>query len=250
MSEHTQDQQSWPRKPAGKVPARPRQRKEGVVRRVGATAAFLADASRRRPAGRRVLKVVIVLLTLGGVAMLSYPSLTHLWAKRIQTRLERTFQTHSVEEVEAYRKKEIKPGEALTKLIIPRLGVTTIVVEGTSGNALRAGAGHYEGTPLPGEPGNVAIAGHRTGFGQPFRNIDKLKQGDEIVLETPLGRYTYKVVGPFDGHPNPWVTFPTDFTVLTPTPDASLTLTTCDPPHTSTNRLIVRAMLVKSEIPT
>lgn len=244
------DREIWPSQSAGPVESRERRRKEGPARRAGATIAFLADAARRRPAGRRALWVLVILLALAGVAMMAYPSFTHFWAKRIQGTLQKQFETHETREIEAYRKREVRPGAALTRLEIPSLRVSTIVVEGTSGNALRAGAGHYEGTPLPGEAGNVAIAGHRTGFGQPFRHIDKLKEGDLVILSTPLGRYTYKVVGAFDGHPNPWVTFPTDFTVLAPTPEPSLTLTTCDPPHTSKNRLIVRAVLVKSEIAT
>ena len=68
-----------------------------------------------------------------------------------------------------------------------------MVVEGTGASALRAGAGHYPNTPLPGEEGNVAIAGHRTTYGKPFANLDRLKPGDEIILETPVGKYTYKV---------------------------------------------------------
>ena len=119
-------------------------------------------------------------------------------------------------------------------------------MEGTTGNALRAGAGHYTTTPLPGERGNVAIAGHRTGFGEPFRHLDAMRPGDIITLETPVGNYTYEVMADVDGHKNPWVTHPRDFSVIAPTQEAVLTLTTCDPPHTSLKRLIVRAKLIKS----
>ena len=66
-------------------------------------------------------------------------------------------------------------------------------MEGTSASALRAGAGHYPQTPLPCEGGNVAIAGHRTTYGKPFANVDRLAKGDVIVLETPVGSCTYEV---------------------------------------------------------
>ena len=85
---------------------------------------------------------------------------------------------------------------------------------------------------------------HRTGFGEPFRHLEKLTKGDEVSLQTPFGTFLYKVIGPFDGHGNPWITGPEDWGVVGPTPTASLTLTTCDPPHTSLNRLIVRLVLV------
>ena len=62
--------------------------------------------------------------------------------------------------------------------MIPALNVDTVVVEGTGATALRAGAGHYPNTPLPGEEGNVAIAGHRTTYGKPFANLDRLAVGD------------------------------------------------------------------------
>ena len=67
------------------------------------------------------------------------------------------------------------------------------MVEGTTQDALRAGAGHYPETALPCGAGNVAIAGHRTTFGQPFNRLDEVAPGAEITLETPLGTCTYRV---------------------------------------------------------
>lgn len=239
----------WPASGAGPVPARPPLRKEGAVRRATATIGFLADASRRRPAGRRVLWIAVSVLAIVGVTMISYPFATQVWAKRIQS--GKTKQFAGDELLEAYKRKDVKAsigeGDALTRLRIPKLKISVIVVEGVSGNALRAGAGHYPTSALPGEPSNVAIAGHRTGFGQPFRHVDKLRQGDQILLETPVGRYTYRVLGPFDGHGNPWVTHPLDWSPIGATPTPMLTLTTCDPPHTSKDRLIVRAELINTE---
>ncbi|MGH2830493.1 MAG: sortase domain-containing protein, partial [Actinomycetota bacterium] len=154
----------WPSNAAGPVSDRPEPRKEGAVRRVGATIGFLADASRRRPAGRRVLWVFVSILGIVGVLLISYPFATQVWAKRIQSSKNKEFAADEL--LQAYKRNDVKgvvgEGEALTRLRIPKLKVNVIVVEGTSGNALRAGAGHYETSALPGEPSNVAIAGHRT----------------------------------------------------------------------------------------
>jgi sortase A len=216
--------------------------KETGTRRVLGSAGFLFDAARRRKGGRIFLWTLVVGLAIGGVVLLTYPMLTDFWAHRRQSGLAKQFTAPS--QIQAYRDRRIPVGGALTRLRIPKLGVNVIVVEGISGNALRAGAGHYPDTPLPGELGNVAIAGHRTGFGEPFRHLERMRKGDRIILETPIGRYVYEVTGPFDGHANPWITGPKDWTVLTSGIGAELTLTTCDPPHTSKNRMIVRAALV------
>ncbi len=129
-------------------------------------------------------------------------------------------------------------GDALARLEIPRIGVDAVVVAGVSPTDLKKGPGHYPGTPMPGQLGNSAIAGHRTTYGQPFFDLDDLEPGDEIVVTTIQGRFVYRmtgseIVGPDAGH-----------VVLTTDPNvARLTLTTCDPKYTATNRLIVYAEL-------
>lgn len=132
-------------------------------------------------------------------------------------------------------------------MIIRKLGVDLIVAEGTTGESLRGGAGHYLQTPYPGDIGNLAIAGARATLGEPFRHIDELREGDEIELIVPTHRFIYRVVPAFGGHANPWVTTPHDLSTLEPTDYPALTLTTTDPPHSSKNRLIVRLRLVRSE---
>lgn len=245
----TRSAELWPEAASGPLPTRLPPRHEPLVKRVFATVGFLADATRRRRAGRRGLWLVVVLLAASGVGMLMYPFYTHFYAHKEQTKLVKQIEQYEgTRGVELYKRQRVVVGSALTQIRIPKLKLDVVVVEGTTGNALRAGAGHYVDSALPGDLGNVAIAGHRTGFGEPFRHIDKLRAGDEIVLETPIGRYTYRVIAPFDGHPNPWITGPKDFSVIGPTAEPSLTLTTCDPPHTSLNRLIVRASLVKTEL--
>jgi sortase A len=246
------DNESWPSTSDRFQPAKHPAKREMLPKRALASFAFLFGCLPRRRSGRRALGVLTILMAFAGVFLLSYPVITDIWAKSRQNNLKNEF--NSQQAVERYKRREVLVGGALTKLVIKKMGacatchVNVIVVEGTSGNALRAGAGHYIQTALPGETGNVAIAGHRTGFGEPFRHVDALRKGDLITLETPVGRYTYQVLGPFEGHKNPWITSPNDLGVLAPTIDATLTLTTCDPPHTSKNRLIIRAKLIKSEI--
>lgn len=90
----------------------------------------------------------------------------------------------------------LRPGSPVALLRIPRLGVEQVVVEGTTNNQLRAGPGHFRGTPLPGEPGNAAIAGRRSTFGSPFADLGRLRRGDRIEVVTRGGRFTYRVTEP------------------------------------------------------
>lgn len=232
---------TWPRSGAGGVRT-VAPRPEPMPRRAVASVGFLLDTARRRRSGRIVLWALVVSLALSGVGLLTYPLVTDLWAKRIQNRLEREFLA-----LPATQFRSVADGGALTRLVIPKLHLRWIVVEGTSGNALRAGVGHYLNTALPGDPtGNVAIAGHRTGFGGPFRHLDDMKTGDKLELHTPFGIFVYEVVRPFDGHLNPWVVERTEWSVVAPTAEPMLTLTTCHPPGSADFRLVLRARLVGS----
>jgi sortase A len=178
-----------------------------------------------------------VLLAIFAVGLLAYPLYTNFYQDRLQTKL--AIQYDKPETKRAYQTGELANGDPITKISIPAAGLKpTIVVEGTGNSALRAGAGHYPNTPLPGEEGNVAIAGHRTTYGKPFANLDHLKPGDDIILETPIGTYTYKVTK------DPFVVVPTDFSVISQTPGKTLTLTTCHPKGSARQRLVIKAELV------
>ncbi len=165
--------------------------------------ALLGDAL-RRPGGRRALSVLSLLLALAGIGLFAYPLGTDLYSRIQQGQLDDPTLS-SPQQVQAYKERRVKVGDSLTRIKIPKIGVDVVVVEGTTPAALRAGAGHYPESPLPGEVGNVAIAGHRTTFGRPFNRLDELVPGDVVELETPIGIYTYKAVGDFNGHGNPWV---------------------------------------------
>src|SRR5690606_11741340 len=82
-------------------------------------------------------------------------------------------------------------GEAVARIVIPSIGVDEIVVEGVSRSDLKKGPGHYPQSPMPGQPGNSAIAGHRTTYGQPFHRVDELVAGDEIIVTTLQGEFRY-----------------------------------------------------------
>lgn len=196
---------------------------------VGGLVSFL----RKRGWARRLLSGLSVLLLLGAVGVLGYPFYTNLYQNRVQDRLDS--QLASPEIKQAYRDRAVKTGDSLTRIKIPAIDVDVVVVEGTTASALKAGAGHYPSTPLPCETGNVSIAGHRTTYGRPFHNLDRLKPGDEIVLETPLGRCSYKI------DRDPFVVAPTDLSVVDPTDTATLTLTTCEPKGSAARRLVVKA---------
>jgi sortase A len=133
-----------------------------------------------------------------------------------------------------------EPGDWIGTIEIPAIGVDKVFVEGTSREDLKKGPGHYPGTPLPGQLGNAAIAGHRTTYGQPFFNLDKLSRGDEIVTTSTVGRYTYEVRDML-------IVKPDDTFVVDNTPDAQLTLTTCNPKFSARQRLVVKAALVPEQ---
>lgn len=129
------------------------------------------------------------------------------------------------------------PGGALDHLVIPAIGVDRYVVQGVTEQDLQMGPGHYPGTALPGQLGNVGIAGHRTTFGAPFFRLNELHKGDLVYLTDTTGTtWVYSVQ-------RMWVVPPDDVAVLAPTHGAELTLTTCNPRFWATNRLIVRAGL-------
>ena len=213
--------------------AAPAPRRSG---RLGDGASFLLETLRARPAARRILSGVSVLLAIFAVGLLAYPMYTNLYQGRLQSKLAIQFKNDATKK--AYVAGETAIGDPITKISIPAADLKpTVVVEGTGASALRAGAGHYPNTPLPGEEGNVAIAGHRTTYGKPFANLDRLKIGDEIFLETPVGKYTYRVTQ------NPFAVEANDFSVIAQTPGHTLTLTTCHPKGSARQRLVIKAEL-------
>jgi sortase A len=129
-------------------------------------------------------------------------------------------------------------GDAIARLEISSIGLDAIVVQGVEPEDLKKGPGHYPGTPMPGQFGNSAIAGHRTTYGQPFYHLDEVQPGAEIVLTTVQGQFLYRATGSEVVDPGAsQVVATTDTTV------ANLTLTTCTPRYTASQRLVVHAAL-------
>ncbi len=129
-------------------------------------------------------------------------------------------------------------GDALARIEIPSIGLDAKVVAGVGPEDLKKGPGHYPGTPMPGQFGNAAIAGHRTTYGQPFYRLDEVQPGDEIVLTTVQGHFVYRATGSEVVNPD------ASEVVATTDPNvATLTLTTCTPRYTASQRLVVHATL-------
>lgn len=134
------------------------------------------------------------------------------------------------------------PGEPISRVVIDKIGVDQVVVEGVGVEDLRKGPGRYRTTSLPGQAGNAAIAGHRTTYGAPFHRIDELVPGDEIKVQTLQGVFTYRVM---DNEGKGHVIVSPDATyVLDDVGDNRLTLTACHPKYSARQRIIVFAELV------
>ncbi len=132
-------------------------------------------------------------------------------------------------------------GSPVGTIDIPKIGLDMVVVEGTDEPRLQQGPGHYPGTPLPGEAGNAAIAGHRTTYLHPFYSLDELAPGDAITITTTQGSFRYDVTGS-------QVVSPDDVAVVGPTSTPQLTLTTCNPRYSASQRLVVHAALAASSL--
>ena len=145
---------------------------------------------------------------------------------------------------------KLQLGRAVALLTIPRLGADYryAIVEGVDPENLRQGPGHYPGTAQPGEIGNFVVSGHRTTYAAPFNRIDELRRGDEIVVDTREARYVYRVT-------QKKIVEPTQLDVIDPVPEhpdmspakAMITLSTCHPEYSATQRLIVFGTLASTE---
>jgi LPXTG-site transpeptidase (sortase) family protein len=173
-----------------------------------------------------------------GVLALVYVGFTLVDARLYQVSAKRSLESQiqvKQEHPQIQPKLAVKKGDVLGRMDIPRLGISVAVLQGSSSRILRLGAGHIEGTPVPGERGNSAIAGHRDTF---FRGLKDIHKDDEIQLQTATGLFRYDVE---------WakVVEPDDTAVLEPsTTEDTLTLVTCYPFYfvgPSPQRFVVRA---------
>ncbi len=165
-----------------------------------------------------------LILILSGVLAIVFVALTLLNAKLFQRAASHTFdsQIHATEQHPAIQTRmAFKEGDVLGRMEIPKIGMSVIVLQGTTPKTLRLGVGHIDGTALPGESGNVGIAGHRDTF---FRGLKDIHTGDGISLQTATGIAMYEV---------DWIqiTVPSDGDIVSATTESGLTLVTCYPFH-------------------
>jgi sortase A len=122
---------------------------------------------------------------------------------------------------------------------IPRIGLDHPVFEGIDLRVIDHGPGHWPGTPLPGQHGNVVFAGHRVTHSHPFLHIDELTPGDQVIFHTAAGTSVYEVTEHL-------IVYPKDIWITKPTPESIVTFFGCHPPHSAAQRYVVRAKLVSA----
>jgi sortase A len=120
---------------------------------------------------------------------------------------------------------------------IPKIGLVHPIYEGVTLTVIDHGPGHWPGSAMPGQLGNVVFAGHRVTHTHPFRNIDQLVPGDEIDFVMPDGTYQYRMT-------SQQIVDPNDTWIVNPTPTATVTLFACHPPGWATHRIVIRGEYV------
>jgi sortase A len=213
---------------------------------------------------RPVLRFVASVLITSGLLMLVDAVLTLTWQEPVSAYFAQQDQNHLKQELKtelpqvaldkqllgSVRNQRVKldrlagltrgrarTGHAIGTIRIPAIGARYAIVQGTDTDSLRKGPGHYPHTSFPGEGGTVAIAGHRTTYGAPFNQINKLKKGDEITLEMPYGTFIYAV-------DRTKIVDPSDLGVVKRVPGPEqLVLSACHPLYSAAQRIIVFARL-------
>ena len=191
---------------------------------------------------RAVLRFVASVMMVSGALLIADAAITLLWqepvsafvAEREQVKLKDAL----FDPPERVLQRKPLEGDAIARIEIPSIDVSEYVVEGTDTGSLRKGPGHYPETPLPGERGTAAIAGHRTTYGAPFRAIDRLESGQRIVIDMPDGRFVYRVE-------RTRIVDDQDLSVLEPVGYKRLLLSACHPLYSAAERVIVFARQVR-----
>ena len=195
---------------------------------------------------RPVLRFLASVMMVSGTLLIADAGVTLLWqepvsafvANREQGELKKAFLDPPRRVI---RRQPLK-GDAIARIELPSIGVSEYVVEGTDTASLRKGPGHYPETPLPGDPGTTAIAGHRTTYGAPFRRIDQLRRGEPIRIDMPDGRFVYRVQ-------RTKIVDDQDLSVLDEVGYRRLVLSACHPLYSAAQRIIVFARFERREPP-
>lgn len=145
-----------------------------------------------------------------------------------------------------------EPGDPIGRIVIPEIDVDFVFVQGVELRDLRDGPGHFPQTPLPGQPGNAALAGHRTTYAAPFHRLDEVAPGSDLTVETVQGTFTYRVdphetaEGEPVGH---FIVKPSAIEILAQDGTNRLTLMACHPKYSAAQRIVVTATLVSNPAP-
>lgn len=179
-------------------------------------------------------KVSKILVTVGLILILGSASL-NIYTKYKENQAKNKF-TEKISEVSDSVTEEIKLGDEVALIDIESINLSSVIVSGINKEQIRYYVGHFENTPMPGKNGNFSIAGHRsTIYNQVFNNIDKLSIGDEIVVTSTNGKFTYEVSEIFE-------TEATNMSVLDQDNGIKeMTIVTCT--KTGKERVIVKAIL-------
>ena len=217
---------------------------------------------------RRSLRALSSVLIVAGVVLLIDAGVTLIWQEPVSAvyaRIQQDRLADGLEQLEqtplapaerraleripdprrrlAFRaralERRLDPGDPMGRIVMPSIGVSEVFVEGTDAGDLRKGPGHYPDTPLPGVRGTVAIAGHRTTYGAPFRRLDALERDDRIELRMPYGRFVYRVE-------RTRIVPPTEVSVTDRVAYDRLVLTACHPLYSAAQRIVVFARLEQS----
>jgi sortase A len=206
----------------------------------------MASRTRSRSPVRPVLRFLSSVLMTSGVLLIGDAGATLLWqepvsaffANREQQALERQLERPPPRVI---RRQPLR-GDAIGKIELPALDRSYFMVEGVDAGSLRKGPGHYPDTPLPGERGTAAVAGHRTTYLAPFREIDQLDSGDRVIASMPYGRFVYRVE-------RTRIVEPTALWVKRRVRYNRLILTACHPLYSAAQRIVVFARFVRREPP-
>jgi sortase A len=195
---------------------------------------------------RAVLRFVASVMMVSGTLLIADAGVTLLWQEPVSAYVadkhQETLKKAFIDPPRRVIRRQPLKGDSIARIDIPAIGVDEYVVEGTDVDSLRKGPGHYPETPLPGEPGTAAIAGHRTTYGAPFREIDQLKGGQRITIDMPDGRFLYRVE-------RTKIVDDQDLSVLDRVGYQRLVLSACHPLYSAAQRIIVFARFVKREPP-
>lgn len=193
---------------------------------------------------RSTFHFIASVLMVSGVLLISDAGTTLVWQEPLSALLASIQQGNLEESVanppDRVRARRPRAGDAIGRIELPTLDRSYYVIEGTRTGDLRKGPGHYADTPMPGQRGTVAIAGHRTTYGAPFRTIDKLEKGDSVRLEMPYGNFTYSVE-------KTRIVAPSEVSVKRRVGYDRLILSACHPLYSAAERIVVFARLIESD---